>query len=65
MRLIFCKEGLNMVIIDQTMGEQMLEVCHAAEVANKVPTQLSRDLVTGYTSCNWSPQTWCYLEHTI
>ena len=33
MTLLFYKKGLNMVIIDQAMGEQMIEVCHAAEVA--------------------------------
>ena len=26
MTLVFCKEGLNMVIFDQAMGEQMIEV---------------------------------------
>jgi hypothetical protein len=36
MTLVFYKEGLNMVIIDQAMAEQMIEVCHTAEVANRV-----------------------------
>ena len=31
-----------MVIIDQAMGKQMLEVCHAAEVANKVANTVAK-----------------------
>ena len=36
MVLMFYKEGLNMAIIDKEMGEQMLELCHTAKVANRV-----------------------------
>ena len=36
MALMFCKEGLNMAIINKAMGEQMLDLCHAAKVANRM-----------------------------
>ena len=48
MTLIFCKEGLNMVIMDQAMGEQMLELWHAAEVANRV----ANTVIKGFGFCD-------------
>ena len=36
MVLMFGKEGLNMVIIDKSMGQQMLELCHTVKAANRV-----------------------------
>ena len=60
MALLIYKEGLNMIILDQTMGEQMIGVCHAANVANRVIDTSVKgvDLETGYArhSTNWSPQ---------
>ena len=35
MALMFCKEGLNMAIINKAMVEQMLDLCHAAKIANR------------------------------
>ena len=36
MALLIYKEGLNMIILDQAMGKQMIDVCHTADNANRV-----------------------------
>ena len=61
MAVLIYKEGLNMVILDQAMGEQMIGVCHAADVANRVVDTVDRGFGFGDRVCKIVHQ----LESTV
>ena len=47
MALMFCKKGLTMAIINKAMGEQMLDLCHAAKIANRLADTIVKGFVFG------------------